>query len=156
MSNENTITYKKLDSNDLPALRALISVYEEVFEMTNFQMPNLQYVQGLLEKESMIFFVAYSGSTVIGGLTAHILPSVYFSSSEVYIYDLAIQTQQQRKGIGKTLVHALKRYCSECGYKEIFVQADIEDQHALDFYRSTGGQAESVVHYSYALPHNKQ
>ena len=88
---------------------------------------------------------------VVGGLTAHVLPLTYFPSSEVYVYDLAVETEFQRKGIGRQLINSLKEYRAGLHFKEVFVQADLEDGHALEFYRATGGMAESVVHFSYAL-----
>jgi ribosomal protein S18 acetylase RimI-like enzyme len=145
------IEYKKLETGDLGCLTELVKLYEEVFEMKDFTLPEAQYLQSLLEKETVIFYAAMLDNKVIGGLTAHILPSTYFPSSEVYIYDLAVQTEFQRKGIGRQLISSLKEYCASLRLKEIFVQADLEDQHALDFYRATGGIAESVMHFSYAL-----
>jgi ribosomal protein S18 acetylase RimI-like enzyme len=145
------IEYKKLEIGDLSHLTELIKVYEEVFEMEDFTLPNAQYLQSLLEKETVIFYVAITDIKVVGGLTAHILPSTYFPSSEVYIYDLAVETDFQRKGIGRELINSLKEYCASMQLKEIFVQADLEDRHAIEFYQATGGIAESVVHFSYEL-----
>jgi ribosomal protein S18 acetylase RimI-like enzyme len=145
------IEYKKLEIEDLSCLTELIKLYEEVFEMEDFTLPAAQYLQSLLEKETVIFYAAIINNKVVGGLTAHILPSTYFPSSEVYIYDLAVETEFQRKGIGRQLINSLKEYCASLRLKEVFVQADLEDQHALDFYQATGGIAESVVHFSYKL-----
>jgi ribosomal protein S18 acetylase RimI-like enzyme len=145
------IEYKKLESGDLDRLSELIKLYEEVFEMEDFTLPAAQYLQSLLERETVIFYVAMIDNNVVGGLTAHVLPSTYFPSSEVYIYDLAVETEFQRKGIGRQLINSLKEYCASLGLKEVFVQADLEDRHAIDFYRATGGIAESVVHFSYEL-----
>lgn len=145
------IEYKKLGIGDLGGLTELINLYENVFEMAHFILPDAEYLQSLLEKESVIFYVAMIDKRIVGGLTAHILPSTYFPSSEVYLYDLAVETRFQRKGIGRQLINSLKEYCAGLGLKEVFVQADLEDQHALDFYQATGGIAESVVHFSYEL-----
>jgi hypothetical protein len=35
--------------------------------------------------------------------------------------------------------------------QEIFVDANEEDQHALDFYRSMNGREEKVVQFSYPV-----
>lgn len=145
------IEYKKLETEDLGHLTKLIKVYEEVFEMENFTLPTAQYLQSLLEKETVIFYVAMIDKKVFGGLTAHVLPSTYFLSSEVYIYDLAVETEFQRKGIGRQLTSSLKEYSASLQLKGVFVQADLEDQHAIDFYQATGGIAESVVPFSYEL-----
>ena len=145
------IEYKKLETEDLGYLTELIKVYEVVFEMKDFTLPAAQYLQSLLEKETVIFYAALIDKKVVGGLTAHVLSSTYFPSSEVYIYDFAVETAYQRKGIGRQLINSLKEYCASLRLKEVFVQADLEDRHALDFYQATGGIAESVVHFSYEL-----
>jgi ribosomal protein S18 acetylase RimI-like enzyme len=130
-------------------------LYEEVFEMTDFKMPPAAYLQTLLEKEHIIFYVALADEEVIGGLTAYVLNSVYFAAAEIYIYDLAIEKAHQRRGIGTRLIAELKNYCAQLGHKEVFVQADLEDQHAVDFYHKTGGLPENVIHFSYALTNEK-
>jgi ribosomal protein S18 acetylase RimI-like enzyme len=140
-----------LHGQDLKHLTALIKLYEYVFKMQDFKMPDSDYLQKLLTNENIIFYTAIFDNLIVGGLTAHILPSTYFPSSEIYIYDLAVDTQFQRKGIGSQLITSLKDYCAKLGMKEIFVQADIEDQYAVDFYESTGGKAERVIHFSYKL-----
>ncbi|ASS50185.1 MAG: hypothetical protein A3D31_11490 [Candidatus Fluviicola riflensis] len=143
--------YLKLELTHLEYLTQLLRVYEIEFEMTDFKLPVDTYLVRLLYNPNILFYVAIDNNLVVGGLTAHILPSVYSEAGEVYIYDLAIKSEFQRKGIARQLLIELKQYCAESGYKEVFVQADIEDQHALDFYRATGGKEEHVFHYSYSL-----
>lgn len=145
------IVYRKLKSGNLQFLKKLLAVYETVFEMEDFHLPGDAYLQTLLERESMIFYVAVLNKEVVGGLSAHVLPSVYFESAEVYIFDLGVKPSLQRRGIGRELILALTDYCKKQNYKEIFVQADKEDHHAREFYKGIGGQAEKVVHYTYSL-----
>lgn len=142
------LEYHKLTKSDIDILIGLIRLYEDVFE-ENYSMPSLDYLQNLLEKEHVIFYTARTGNEVVGGLTAYVLPSAYFSASEVYIYDLAVKKEQQRKGIGRQLIHELKMYCKQLGHREIFVQAHMEDRHAHAFYQATGAEAESIMHYVY-------
>ena len=153
-----SINYQKLTNQDLPLLKELIKIFEDVFEMENFALPNDTYLQSLLDNESMVFFVAFledkkeeEKTKIIGGLRAYILPSVYYASSEMYLYDLGVNPKFQRKGIGTKLMEKLKEYSKNLGYKELFVQADVEDQHAIDFYKKTGGKAADVIHFSYEL-----
>lgn len=145
------ITFRKLENNDLRTLTELIELYSIVFETEDFTLPNRQYIKSLLDKDNIIFYAALLDNIVIGGLTAYILPSVYYPSSQVYIYDLAVKVSMQRQGIGKELISALKNYCKKLKHKEIYVQADLEDQHAIDFYKATGGRSASVIHFSYDL-----
>lgn len=148
---EEHIVYRKLKTEDLPYLKALIHVYEEVFEMESFPLPGEDYLRALLQRDGLIFLVGILEEKVVGGLTAHVLPSVYDETAEIYIYDLAVRPVFQRRGIGRQLLSALSDYGKAQRYREIFVQADLVDQHALDFYQATGGQAESVVHFTYSL-----
>jgi aminoglycoside 3-N-acetyltransferase I len=95
------VTFRELTSSDINWLTSLIGVYETVFEMQAFHLPEASYLQTLLDNEQVIFYVACDEEgKVIGGLTAYMLPSVYYAASEVYIYDLAVEVEWQRKGVG--------------------------------------------------------
>ena len=138
-----------LQKEDLKKLTELIKLYEDVFEMKNFIMPSEQYLQSLLDRNGVTFLVAIKDEKIIGGLTAHDLPSTYFEANEVYVYDLAVAKDHQCKGIGKNLLAKLAEICKKKGESEFFLQADIDDEHVLEFYRSTGGIPEKVIHFSY-------
>jgi aminoglycoside 3-N-acetyltransferase I len=146
-----SVEIKKLGKQDIDQFKRLILVFERVFEMHHFKMPGDGYLQQLLEKDSFFVFVALMDDQVIGGLTSYTLQQYYSTKPLVYIYDLAVQTEFQRKGIGKMLIAGINAYCKENGVEEVFVQADEDDAHALDFYRSTGARPEKVVHFYYPL-----
>ena len=114
-------------------------------------MPDEAYLRTLVARRDFIVFVARTPDAVIGGLTAHMLPSYYTESSEAYLYDLAIDSGFRRKGVGRKLLNALADYCRTHGIREFFVQADAPDQHALDFYTASGGKPEQVVHYTFPV-----
>ena len=129
----------------------LVRVFEDVFEMKNFVMPHESYLHHVLKKEDFMVFVALNQNQVVGGLTAYTLASYYTNSSYVYVFDLAVKREFQRKGIGKMLIAGINTYCKSIGVDEVFVQADLADDYAIDFYRSTGGLPEDVVHFTYPL-----
>lgn len=145
------IICRRLTEADLQHFVGLMKVYEDAFEMEDFTIPTTHYLQGLLRNENIIFFVALSHNQVVSGLTAHILPSTHFESSEIYIYDFAVTPSMQRQGIGRQLMQEFKAHCTALNFKEIFVQADMEDQHARDFYAALGGTSAPVVHFSFRL-----
>ncbi|QHT72074.1 GNAT family N-acetyltransferase [Rhodocytophaga rosea] len=145
------IEIRKLEKQDLDTFIALIRVFEDVFEMKNFTMPDEKYLQALLAKDSFFIFVALSDGEVVGGLTAYTLEQYYSTKPLVYIYDLAVTTQLQRQGIGRKLMASINEYCKNTGVEEVFVQADEVDDYALEFYQATGGIAEKVVHFNYPL-----
>ncbi len=148
---ENQLEILKVSIDDVNLFKELLAVFEEVFEMVNFKIPDDEYLSRLIKNPMFMIYVARLDKKVIGGLTAYILPSYYFKSAEVYVYDLAIKSKHQRKGFGKQLMFLLKKDCKAMGFKEVFVQADLVDTHAVDFYRATGGTPESVIHFYYPL-----
>lgn len=145
------MSYRKLQSTDLHLLKELTKLYIDVFEEKNINLPRDDYFQKLLENPNLFFLVCLLENQVIGGVTVHLLPSVYGDYSEAYIYDMAVATDYQRQGIGRGLLEELKRQLQGTKVREIFVQADFEDKHAMSFYQATGGQEENVRHYTYAL-----
>jgi aminoglycoside 3-N-acetyltransferase I len=72
--------------------------------------------------------------------------------TELFIYDLAVRDDQQRRGIGRQLVEALVAEASEHGIDVVFVPADDEDTHALAFYESLGGRAAPVTMFDLGAP----
>jgi Acetyltransferases len=139
-------------SDDLETLNQLISVFEEVFEMKNFKRPSTGHLMKLLRKETFFAVVAKVGNQVVGGLTVYILDQYYSERPLAYIYDLAVLTACQRKGIGRSLIEFTTAYGKQRGFEEVFVQADKVDEYAVQFYRSTRvTEEEQVVHFYYIL-----
>ncbi len=141
-----------LKSNDIRKLNALLSVFENVFEMENFKRPSETHLQKLLDRDKFFAVIATTKGKIIAGLTVYLLDQYYSERPLAYVYDLAVLTEYQRKGIGKKLIAFTNEYCRRQGFEEIFVQADKGDDHAIDFYRLTKPtREEQVVHFSYSL-----
>jgi aminoglycoside 3-N-acetyltransferase I len=145
------ITIRQLLPGDIAEFSELLGVFADVFDMKGFKMPDEAYLAGLLARPGFFVFVARTPEAVIGGLTAYTLPSYYVESSEVYLYDLAVRSEFQRKGAGRKLMEALAGYCRTHQIREFFVQADVPDEHALKFYSALGGIPEQVVHYNFPM-----
>lgn len=143
--------YKKLSKIDLASFKDLLNVFIDVFEMKNFNMPNDIYLKRLLLKEDFLVFVVLDKDKIIGGLTAYLLQQCYNEKPLVYIYDLAIMTKYQRQGIGKKLIDSIVQYSKDNEFDELFVQAEVIDDYAVEFYKSTGGNPEIVVSFSYKM-----
>src|SRR5687767_10686087 len=123
-----------------------------VFDMDAFRMPDDAYLQNLLRKPDFFVLVATFENSVIGGLTVYILHSYYSQKPTVYIYDVGILSEFQRKGIGKKLINYLTRYCKENGFEEAFVQAETDDLQAINFYRTTSFSKElQAIHFTYSI-----
>jgi aminoglycoside 3-N-acetyltransferase I len=145
------VTVSKVSENEIDRIKQMLSVFEDVFEMESFVVPDDNYLYKLLQNPDIIFMVAEVDGKVVGGLTAYVLPQYYSQCKHAYIHDVAISTSYQRKGIGRELIVFFNNYCKSMGFEEVFVAAETEDEHALAFYRSTGGEAMESVHFFYKL-----
>ena len=140
------MTIQHLGKTDLELFRELVRLFERVFDETGQDVP----LEGLLENPAFIAYAAIDQGKVWGGLTAYVLPSYHHSRPEVFLYDLAIDPDHQREGLGTRLIDALREHSRREGLGEVFVAAHERDKTALEFYRATGGREEKVVHFTYS------
>ncbi len=152
MNSDLKTEIKILQRTEVAELFELIAVFEEVFEMENLKRPSEAHLLNLLQSDNFFAVVAKSENRVIAGMTIYILDQYYSEKPLAYLYDLAVLTEYQRKGVGKNLIKYTIEYCRQRGFKEVFVQADKVDGYAIDFYRLTKpSHEEQVVHFSYNL-----
>ena len=128
----------------LDTFAMMASVFDE--EATD---PGGTYVAGLLARPAFWAMAALDGNEVVGGLTAHALPMTRSPEAELFIYDLAVRTDRQRRGIGRALVLATLERAKADGLRVAFVPADDEDAHAIEFYRAIGGRASAVTFFTF-------
>ena len=141
----------RLGSGDVQLMQKLVQLFHIVFETGNANVAGTSHLEKLLSNPVFIALALVRGNEIAGGLTAYELPAYYSASPEIYIYDIAVHPQFQRKGLGEKLLSALEDHCRRNGIATMFVEAHEEDAHAIDFYRATGGKAEKVVHFNYFL-----
>ncbi|MBL7990633.1 MAG: GNAT family N-acetyltransferase [Candidatus Kapabacteria bacterium] len=155
----NSITIWRLSERHYSVARLLVTLMADVFgEEYGDEYKNLSdsYLSHLLMRKDFWMLVALMDGNIIGGLTAHQLPMTRSESSELFIYDLAVHTQHQRKGIGRSLVDSLCTMALEAGISYVFVPADNEDTHALDFYSAIGGTPSPVTFFSFEISANEK
>jgi aminoglycoside 3-N-acetyltransferase I len=146
------IKVRKLVETELAQFIELVTLFKTIFEMEPFSLPHEGHLQKVLSRKEFYAFVALDEhDRVIGGLTAYELTQYYSMKPLVYIYDVAVDSNWQRKGIGTQLITAVNNYCKEKGVAEVFVQAESVDGYALKFYRKTSAFEQDVVHFSYPL-----
>jgi aminoglycoside 3-N-acetyltransferase I len=139
----------RLGATDRPRAKHLFAVMADVFGEERAELSDA-HVDRLLGDEDFWAMAALSGDEIIGGLTAHTLPMTRSESFEIFIYDLAVREDRWRQGIGRQLVDELLDQAAGRGIHDLFVAADNEDVHALDFYRALGGAAAPVTMFSFS------
>lgn len=143
------IRIDRLTASDIERARELFLAMAAVFE-TESEPLSGEYLTRLLAREDFWAFEASIGGRLAGGLTAHTLPLTRVAESEILIYDIAVVPEYQRQGIGRQLVAALRAGASACGITAVWVPADNEDTHALDFYRALGGVPAPVTIFTFS------
>ena len=128
----------------------MVDVFEE--DVVGRERLSDDYLDRLLRQNSFWARAAFVGSEIVGGLTAHPLPMTRSASSELLIYDLAVRRENQRQGVGHRLILELCDRAVAVGIRDVFVPADNEDSHALDFYRARGAVESPVTHFTFTAP----
>jgi aminoglycoside 3-N-acetyltransferase I len=139
---------KRLKAGDREQARTLFTLMVRVFEEGTAELSD-GYVDQLLAREDFWAIAAFADNDIVGGLTAHTLPMTRAQYSEIFIYDIAVRSDHQRKGIGRRLIEELRAQAAGIGIRDLFVPADNEDVHALDFYRALGGEAAPVTIFTF-------
>lgn len=140
---------RRLTSGDRELAKGLFAMMAEVFAEKCEHLSD-GYLDRLLSRGDFWAIAAFVGDDIIGGLTAHTLPMTRTESSEVFIYDIAVRDDHQRKGIGRHLMTALREGAGAAGIQEVLVGADNADVHALDFYRALGGVPSPVTFFTFS------
>jgi aminoglycoside 3-N-acetyltransferase I len=142
------IKTKRLTLTDKEEAKNLFTTMAEIFA-EEFVPLNDRYVEQLLRRDEFWALAALADNFVVGGVIAHELLMTRSESSELFVYDIAVRPNYQRKGIGRRLFTALSEEASKAGIQDVFVSADDDDVHALDFYRNLGGVASPVTMFDF-------
>ena len=79
----------RLKKGDEAKVQELSKLFKKVFEMESSEPPSISHCAKILNSESNFFVVAEINETVVGGLSAYVLPSIH-GHSECYVFDLAV------------------------------------------------------------------
>lgn len=145
MANIRTL---RLTVADIGIARRLFLLMARVFEEPSEPLSD-EYLSMLLRRPDFWALAAFMDDELVGGLSAYTLPMTRQQFSEIFIYDIAVRSDRQRKGVGRRLISTLRAAAEAEGIHEIFVPADNEDEHALEFYRSLGGEPAAVTHFAF-------
>lgn len=141
-----TITRLTTAHRDLA--RATFLAMAEIFESAGAPLGDA-YLDRLLARDDVWAFAAVEGDQVVGGLRAHVLPMTAAETFELFLYDIAVHPNHQRRGIGRQLVAALRSEGLAQGIDVMFVPAENEDAHALEFYRALGGAPTATTVFTF-------
>ncbi|WP_336485477.1 AAC(3)-I family aminoglycoside N-acetyltransferase [Methylobacterium nigriterrae] len=148
-----TVTIQRLQACDIPRLRALNALFGEAFDDRDTyaaEPPDDAYLAALLAKEHVIVLAALADDALLGGLVAYELDKFERRRREIYIYDLAVRSQDRRRGVATALVEGVRRIGAQREASVVYVQADPGDDPAVSLYGKLGAR-EDVMHFDIAV-----
>ena len=110
---------------------------ESVIERLATQGPPKR-ARDLLEDRRTIFVVAFDGDDPVGFALAYELVRRHGDPSKLFLYEVEVDEQHRRRGIGKALLAELGRIAREQGIRSGWVLTKRENQEATALYRSAG------------------
>ena len=141
---------RRLATGDRDLARATFTMIAAVFDEPRRPLPD-DYVDALLARDDFWVLAAVEDDEPVGGITGHVLPMTRSPSRELFVYDVAVREDRQRRGIGRAMLVELCAQAGKVGIASVFVAVADEDVHAMDFYRAVGGAESPVTMFSFDL-----
>lgn len=141
---------RRLAAGDRELARATFTMIAAAFDEPRRPLPDA-YLDALLTREDFWAVAAIEDDEPVGGITGHVLPMTRSPSRELFVYDVAVREDRQRRGIGRTMLVELCAQAGKAGIDNVFVAVADEDVHAMDFYRAVGGAESPVTMFSFDL-----
>ena len=109
-----------------------------------------------LADTSNALFLAELDGVAVGFATVHRLQRFDARRAEVLIYDIGVQDEARRRGIGRALIAHIAGWAKEVGADQVWVLADGDDDAAQAFYAATGGErfGPDAAMFTYYLDEN--
>ena len=144
----DALTVRRLARDEEDAALQTLQLMVDVFDEGGSGL-HREYVQRLLADVNVWLYAAFAGSVPVGGFSAHVVPMTRSMSSELFIYDIAVRADLQRQGIGRLLVDAARLDAARAGLESVWVLAEVEDEHAVAFYRRQGAEPTEAIMFTW-------
>lgn len=102
LKNINSYVIRQLTPDDFILMKGLLNTFGEAFDEPDTYcsaQPEADYHRSLLNSDYFIALTTLQDDKIVGGLAAYELRKFEQKHSEIYIYDLAVSEQHQRRGI---------------------------------------------------------
>lgn len=131
------MTIRKTKRDDIaPCADILCSVYNnEMWQCRWTSKEAAEYLTDFFEMKKFVGYVLEEREEIIGAVFAH--EKVWWNNSEVFIEEMFIKPERQRKGYGSILMRQVEAYVSENGLAGITLSTN-QYAPAPAFYRKNG------------------
>ncbi|HSU94040.1 MAG TPA: GNAT family N-acetyltransferase [Gemmatimonadaceae bacterium] len=132
-----TLTCKLLGPEDVPVLEYL-AVNDPDFDLEGRGEPleplSPSAARRFLADPAVLFWIARDGAQITGFLYCLVVPLRSSDEQELLLYEIGVQREWRRRGIGRTLLDHMEGWMRTNGVGEVWVFAD--NLAAVNFYRA--------------------
>ena len=133
----NLMKCRKINQADIEAgADILCSVYNnEVWQCRWSKEAAMEYLTDFFNMKKFVGYVIDDGNEIIGGIFAH--EKVWWNNSEVFVEEMFIKPEFQKKGYGSLLLIEVEKYITEKGLAGITLSTN-KYAPAPHFYSKNG------------------
>lgn len=131
-------TVKQATSDHIPEIYELLRKFaserglSQSFKLTQDRLTHL------FESHGLRALLIYDGAQIIGTITYYETISTFSGDTGLYIEDMYIRSDYQRKGIGKKLLDSMIDETKKQGYSKLEWQCAVDNPGAMEFYKKMG------------------
>src|SRR5205085_7087373 len=104
---------------------------------------SIEYLQKFLSNPANYLIVAQIGNKLAGFLLAHRLERLKEESFKFFIYEIDVDKNFRRRGVGTALIEYAKNIVRREKMMNAFVFTNYSNKGAVEFYKSTGAKIEN-------------
>lgn len=114
----------------------LCSVYNnEMWQCCWTDKKAIEYLTDIFQQKKFVGYVLEDGREIVGGIFAR--EKVWWNNSEIYVEEMFVKPELQRRGYGSLLISQIERDVKEKGFAGITLSTN-KYAPAPSFYRKNG------------------
>ena len=139
---------RKLTKDDIPACAEILcNVYNnEMWQCRWEKETAIEYLTDFYDMKKFVGYVLEEDGVVLGGIFAH--EKVWWNNSEVFIEEMFVKPDLQRKGYGSMLLRAMDEYVKEKGLAGLTLSTNKYAPAPL-FYKKNGFAENEYIFFMY-------
>ena len=148
------IQIRKAKSGDLNDMTELLRILFSIEKDFSFNKEAHEKGLIMLIEEPAgrsVILVAEVDENVVGMVTAQTVISTATGGYSAWLEDLVVLPEYQGKGIGRSLLDHLLKWCREKGCLRIQLLADRDNGKALEFYKREGWSGSNMIPFKQML-----
>lgn len=141
------INIRRATLADIEQVVVLFDEYRQFYSQLSDTARARKFLSERIEKNQSFIFVAEDINRLVGFIQMYPTFSSVSMMPDMIMNDLYVFPAERKKGIGKQLLDTAKKFCTDNGYKGLWIET-ANDNPARSLYESQGWEKDvAFVHY---------